>query len=197
MNQPYKHCEEAVTSTRTKSSRRAFTLAAVPLLLVAVVVVLLLRNGDGDVIAPPTPTAAAVGQPRQPPQAGRAARPLATIPPADPSAPAERQLLCDLDVDQVSRLLAPRDAADDPSASLRDAVPLLQERLAEWRSGAEGVQTAEDRLALVEDVLARWGEALTAYDLGDVGAAEEALAQSRQSLDKLDASLRDVPFPGC
>lgn len=139
----------------------------------------------------PATTEGAAGQadPSRPPVAGG-------NPPVDPGVPAERALYCELEVVQVRNLLAAAGEDGDTSAALRDAVPLLQDRLTELRSGAEGLAGSEEQLELLESVQDRWQEALTAYDMGDPDVADRAMAAAEEDLQAFEA-FRGRSGTGC
>jgi len=125
--------------------------------------------------------------------------PMATAAPGVTSAsdvPAERALLCELRPEKIRALRGPGAAAADPE-SLRDAVWLLEERIEEWRSGAQGIPQAEALVRRATDVAASWREALAAHDSGQGEVSRSVLARAAGQLTSLEAQLKQSPVPGC
>jgi hypothetical protein len=108
----------------------------------------------------------------------------------------ERALLCELRPEKIRGLRGAGAAADDPE-SLRDAVWLLEERIQEWRTGAQGVPQAEALVRRATEVAATWREALEAHDSGQAELTTGALARAAGQLTSLDAQLKQNPVPGC
>lgn len=109
---------------------------------------------------------------------------------------AERALLCELRPEKIRGLRGPGAAGADPE-TLRDAVWLLEERIQEWRSGAQGVPQAEALVRRATDVAATWREALEAHDSGQGEVSKAALARAEGQLTSLEAQRKQSPVPGC
>jgi hypothetical protein len=108
----------------------------------------------------------------------------------------ERELLCELRPEKIRGLRGSGPAAASPE-SLRDAVWLLDERIEEWRSGAEGVPQAEALIRRATEVAATWREALAAHESGQEEMSRAALARAAGQLTSLEAQLRQSPIQGC
>jgi hypothetical protein len=73
-------------------------------------------------------------------------------------------LLCELRPEKIRGLRGPGATADPES--LRNAVWLLEERIQEWRTGAQGEPRQTAAIRRATEVAATWREALEAYDSG-------------------------------
>ncbi len=62
--------------------------------------------------------------------------------------------------------------------SLRDAIPVLQDRLREIGDAAEGRPQLGEVLTLGRSVLAAWQEAIAAADAGDNAASQRAVRRA-------------------
>jgi hypothetical protein len=116
--------------------------------------------------------------------------------PATGDVPAERVLLCEIRSEKIRGLRGPGAAGESPE-SLRDAVWVLEERIQQWRSGAEGVPQAEALVRRATDVAATWREALEAHDNGQGDVSKGALARAAGQLNSLEAQAKNSPVPGC
>jgi hypothetical protein len=110
--------------------------------------------------------------------------------------PAERVLLCEMRSEKISGLRGSGQGAASPD-SLRDAVWLLEERIEEWRAGAQGVPQAEALVRRASDVAATWRAALEAHDSGQAEVSNAALARAAGQLNSLEAQRQQSPVPGC
>ena len=110
--------------------------------------------------------------------------------------PAERGSLCELRADNIRDLRGALPGGSEPE-SLRDAVWLLEERIEQWNSAAEGLRQAAPTLRSVAAVDAAWREALRHHDAGKADATRSSLAKAESRLVELDRQLRAAPIPGC
>lgn len=154
--------------------------------------------GDGEESGPSdsatTPSASGTGDAGGPTDSGTAGGEGGDSSDDASAVPAERVLVCDFSASELEGMLGPDEMS---SETLRTAVPVLQEKLDELRSGGDALPSSERVVGAVESVLASWEQALAAYDAGNPAGAENALATAEAEIQTLDASLVQEPLDGC